>query len=185
MFGVKKGRGGQWKISNIGPLRVTRALRSLWRSSLMRKASMRRRSIGWRRAAGASHPPALRLLGIRLSTGRDAPGLPVQGAELIRQAAQLGDAEASLCSPFSRLSVIFNRRTGRRLWRIFVPPQTGAVRPPPRNSICLLRTRRDRYPALAASIWRGGVRSRKGRSFPPRPGSSASIGWCRGPCAKA
>jgi prolyl 4-hydroxylase len=65
-------------------------------------------AIDWlARAAGADHPPALRLLGIRLSTGRNAPGLPVQGADLIRQAAKLGDAEASaLLAVFSAVGYL-------------------------------------------------------------------------------
>jgi len=52
-------------------------------------------AIDWlARAAGANDPTALRLLGIRLSTGRNAPGLPAEGAVLIRQAGDLGDPQA-------------------------------------------------------------------------------------------
>jgi prolyl 4-hydroxylase len=52
-------------------------------------------AIDWlSRAARSGNPAALRLLGIRLSTGRNAPGLPIEGAALIREAGDLGDFEA-------------------------------------------------------------------------------------------
>jgi hypothetical protein len=59
------------------------------------------------RAAKANHAPALRLLGIRLSTGQNAPGLPVEGAGLIRAAAGRGDGPAlSLLAVFAAVGYL-------------------------------------------------------------------------------
>jgi tetratricopeptide (TPR) repeat protein len=66
------------------------------------------KAIDWlARAARANHAPALRLLGIRLSTGHNAPGLPAEGAGLIRAAGALGDGEAlSLLAVFAAVGYL-------------------------------------------------------------------------------
>ncbi len=53
-------------------------------------------AVNWlARAARGGNAEALRLLGLRLLTGRDAPPLPAQGAGMLAESARQGDAQAA------------------------------------------------------------------------------------------
>ncbi|MGI4881115.1 MAG: 2OG-Fe(II) oxygenase [Janthinobacterium lividum] len=132
-------------------------------------------AIDWlARAARADHPPALRLLGIRLSTGLNAPGLPLEGADLIRRAAGLGDGKAlALLAVFAgtgylqpqdlALALDFGRKAAARGWT------------PARDQLALLSAGPDGQAAgvdVDLAVWRrpppGEIRSARPRvtSFP-------------------